>query len=73
MIDRLKGRVSRDEWYLPDAVEAYRLDARIEVDIIAASRSVNRSKAWCLYASVLLDVIAIACVAAAVGLVVYGA
>jgi hypothetical protein len=72
-VDRLKGRVSRDEWFQTDVVEAYRLDAKVGVDIIAASRTANYSKAKCLYTAVILDVLAVACVASAVGLVLYGA
>lgn len=71
--ERLQARVSPAEWSRTDVIEGYRRDAQLNVDIIAAARKTNASKASCLFAAVLLEVAAVACVAAAVALVVYRA
>lgn len=69
---RLQWRVDKEQWFLPDPAEGYRLDAQVEVDVLEASRKANGSKARWLFASVALDVMAIAFVATAVTLVIYG-
>jgi len=72
-IEVLYERVTKDEWYQRDPVEAYRRDAQSNVFILETARTRNGNKAKSLFLAISLEVLAVACVAAAVGLVVYRA
>jgi hypothetical protein len=66
----LDERVSSEGWYSTKVLEAYRRDAKIEVDIIKAARTANGAKAHWLRLAVWLEVAALASLAFAVGLAV---
>lgn len=68
-IKPLQKRVEPKDWFDTGVLEAYRKDAQINVDILEAARKANKKKAWLLTLAVALDVLAIACVAVAVALV----
>jgi hypothetical protein len=71
-IEKLKERVSPEEWFRKDVLEAYRRDALLNVRIIEVSRQANGCKARWLTGAIILEVVAVGSVALVVGLVLFG-
>jgi hypothetical protein len=69
-VKRLQARVEAPLWFNRDVLEAYRKDAQLNVDILEDARKANAKKANTLQAAVVLDVLAIVCVAFAVAIVI---
>jgi hypothetical protein len=64
----LHRRVDTERWYAGEALEDARLNARTEVRILVAARTVNRTKALWLRGAVWAEVAALCSLAVAVGL-----
>lgn len=64
----LRARTESANWDFPDAIEAARYDAELNMDIIDGARKANGWKAWIVVAGLAFEVLAVTSLAIAVGI-----
>ena len=63
---RLENRVTREEWFKPEPLEAARRDAKLNVDILKSARGLNTWKGLAVFAGIASEALVAGAVVVAV-------